>query len=360
MSGFLRPKRPARAGQKVAVFLAADYEKGSCFAVLQRFLEKQQARGLSVYTVARLYYSLHPIGVAAENAPLAALSTEWLREYLDDLWRTHAPETLRTHTADARQFFKWCKKKGHHPLNIARGIRPVRYRPQRRRRVTAAPEADVRQVMAHLAGLLRASDLVYRDLFRTLQAAETGWTEETVRALRDLLILAFLYETGARVGELSRLGSASMDEAIRQPQSVYQVTVVGKTNDRERYFTTYTAELWRLWQQVRPAQAREFAVVGWRGGREAEAEQMRTNGISQMLERRCIQAGVRPFRAQSLRHAKVKRSRQQVGMELAAVLIDHSTIRSTWNYVNIDDDEISQAVVATGLQTDLWVGQGGE
>lgn len=343
-----------RAGRKVEEFLAMEYPKGAYWTILQTYIRKRRGRGLSEHTLARIYYNLHPLGQALDNPPLTDLSAAVLRSYLDGLWLRYAPDTMRTIIGDVRMFFKWAKKKGH-SKNIAKHIKPVRQNPRRRRRARAAPEVDVQRVMEFLAGQLKDGDLVYRDLFRVLQPAETGWGDGAVRALRDLLILTFLYETGARVGELSRLGSQAMDEVTSRRAAVYLVTVTGKTNDRDRYFTERTAELWRIWQRVRPAGDRAFAVVGWRNDREPA--QILGNGISLMLERRCQKAGVRPFRAQSLRHAKVRRSRQQVGLDMASVLIDHSALRTTWGYANIDDEEIAAAAAATGLQTDFWGGE---
>jgi integrase len=63
-----------------------------------------------------------------------------------------------------------------------------------------------------------------------------------------------------------------------------------------------------------------------------------------MLLRRCKQSQIRPFRAHSLRHAKTKRSRKLIGIELASYLIGHADLDTTIGYDHIDDDELIEAV----------------
>lgn len=333
------------------LFLEESYLPGSCHYTLQIFLRGKEGE-CSEFTLDRLYYNLFPLGRKAQNPLLETLSHEWLREYIEACWLRYAPETMRTLIGDVRQFFRWAKKKKHHSQNIAKGIRPV-HRRRRRRGTKGASEADIKQVMEYLANQLKAAGVVYRDLFGVLQSAESDcWTYETVKAARDLFAITFLYETGARAGELSKLGSATMREVIKHSSSAYAITLTGKTNDRDYLFTRRTAELWQVWQRVRPEGCGEYAVIGWGNGHPPG--KLLPNGISHMLVNRCNQAGARPFRAHALRHAKVKRSRQAVGLEMASLLIDHSDISTTRGYSNIDDDELAAAAVLTGLQFDVW------
>jgi len=109
-----------------------------------------------------------------------------------------------------------------------------------------------------LANQLKSADLVYRDIFGILQTSETDWTYQMKKVLRDLLIVLFLYETGARAGELANLGSKKVNETVKERGDVYLITVEGKTREREHYFTKYTAELWRLWCKIRPDACRAF------------------------------------------------------------------------------------------------------
>ena len=201
--------------KKVREFLAHPYPDKSYFGVLQKFLKKRHKKGCSEKTINRLYYNLYPIGTKANNTLVSELSRSWLKKFVDEQWLNYAPDTMRTKIGDIRQFFKWCKKKGHHSKNIAKPIKPARHRKRRHRRAKAAPEADIQRLMQHLAMELKKANLVYRDVFKNLAAAENGWTDEAVRILRDLFIITFFYETGVRAGELSKLGSRTMAEITK-------------------------------------------------------------------------------------------------------------------------------------------------
>lgn len=334
---------------QVERFFASTYPENTFNDVLLIFLKKQSQK-ISEHTVSRLFYNLRPIGEELGNPDIRELDRNWVKKYVDKLWLRYAPDTMRTKVGDIRQFFKWCKKKGYLSKNIAKRIKPLRRR-HRHRRVKAASEADVRQLIGHLAR--KTKHRVYRDLFGTLQAApKHEWSNQEIKYLRDLFIVIFLYETGARAGELSTLGSYTMTHVVENVAPSYTITVIGKTDDRDYMFTNRTAELWRVWQQVRPSRCQEYAVIGW--GKAHPHSRIKTNGISQMLVRRCEESEIRPFRAHALRHAKVKRGRHLVGLEITSQLIDHSRIDTTRGYANIDEDELATAAVKTGLQYDPW------
>ena len=332
-----------------ARFITTRHHKGSYNHILTKFLRNRRKKANSERTIERLYYSLHPIGIAANNPQLTAVSNQFLIQFTNTCWLTHAPETMRTRIADTRQFFRWCKKRGYTKRNIAKAIKPVRQNHRRNQRNKAVPEQNAIALMEHLANQLNGR--LYRDIFRNLQT-ERQWSSSDVRTLRDLFILTFLYETGARAGELVTLGSRAMDTATKQPAHSYAITMNGKTNDRDRYFTNHTAELWHIWQHIRPSYKQEFAVIGWRNGR-LDHNQLRPQALSNMLVRRCKKADIPHFRTHALRHAKVTRSRRAVGIDLAKILIDHSSLRSTEGYNHIDEDELTAAILATGLSTDI-------
>lgn len=335
---------------KLDKFLCSQFPKGSYNHALKKFLKKRSAK-ISPHTIARLYYNLHPIGQATDNPQIDTLTADWLITYIDQLWLKYAPDTMRTTIADIRLFFKWCKKKKHHSKNITKRIRPIRRRRSRRKK--AAPEESIQQLIQHLSAQLTRHNLIYRNVFNDIDIADPAdWPPAMQRTLRDLFIITFLYETGARVGELCKLGSKALNDSTRHPATAYQITLIGKTNDRDYFFTEKTAELWRMWQQVRPQQRSAYAVVSWRQSRPVMP--MKPNGVSQMLVRHCKALKIDPFRSHALRHAKIKRSRKAVGIEMAKLLVDHSNLETTWGYANIDDDELMQATVETGLKIDLW------
>lgn len=339
--------------REITVFLSNRQTPGSFQEALQKFISKRHRKGLSDYSVIHLYNSLYPMGLELKNPQMTDLTPQKVKGYVDRLWLKYAPGTMRPIIGDLKQFLAWCKKKGYTGKNL--GSRLTKPRP---RRITskAAREADVAAVMSLLAGLL--THRVYRDLFGNLvHDAAANWSEAEILAIRDLFAVVFLYETGGRARELTQLGTKVMERACQTPAAAYTVTSIGKTNDRDLRFTDNTAELWRIWSAVRPHEC-DYALYSLRPTHPAGP--LTSNGLSQILVRRCNEAGVPVFRSHALRHAKVRRARRLVGLEIASLLIDHSSVEMTRNYANVDDGELSEAVVKTGLQRDIWHKKDGE
>lgn len=333
--------------KKLDLFMGTRYPVDSFHSTLQTFLTKKRKGGISEFTVQRYFFNLFPMGEELGNPAIKTVKRDFVKQYVDRLWARYARDTVRTAVGDIRHFFLWCKKKKRTKKNLAKHIKPVARKVHIVRRSKAVPEADILTVLAHLTEQL--GEKVYRDLFGVLTLTDEALTNTELTALRDLFALTFLYETGARVGELSKLGTAVMNKATRVPATVYYVTVSGKVGAPDRYFTERTAEVWRLFSQVKPVSM--YAVPKWRTG---EVDLLKPHSISYMCLRRAKGAGVSPFRANSLRHAKVKRSRQLVGLEMASLLVDHSDLNTTWGYANFDGVELAEAVSATGLLFDFW------
>lgn len=311
----------------------------------------EKAMELSPYSVAHLRASLMPLAVALSDPPLSAVTYADLRGYVDGLYLRYKPGTIKPIIGDIRQFFRWAKKRKHIQTNPAKRLRA----PSRRVVVEstdpkAADENDVRRVLDYLAG--RLSRVVYRDLFGNLAAAPLDeWTYHERQSARDLFILSFLYETGARAGELWRLGAQAMDAAISGPGPVFRITSTGKTGGVSLRFTRATAELWSVWNSVRP-EGCDHAIVGWQP--EKPPAPMSTQTISRMISRQCQYAGVAPFRAHALRHAKIKRGKGSVGLETTSRLIGHGSAVVTAGYAVADEDELTAAALATGIAWKLW------
>ncbi|MBK7920136.1 MAG: tyrosine-type recombinase/integrase [Chloroflexi bacterium] len=176
-------------------------------------------------------------------------------------------------------------------------------------------------------------------------AADDGWNYESLKTLHDLTAVMLLYESGCRAGELCNLSSHRLNKAFAQPAPAYSIVAYGKTNDRTYHVTESTVELYRLWYAKRPF-SMTWAFCSWRRG--GEPEKLSAPALGQMLARRCHQAGIRPFRPHSMRHAKVIRSRKLVGLELASRLADHANIQTTRAYDFIDDGEVGVAARLTG------------
>lgn len=323
---------PDRLSVAVAVFLA------------------ERAAELSPYSVIHLRSSLEPMAAALDATP-AAVAYSDLRGYVDGLHLRYRPGTIRPIVGDLRQFWRWAKRRGYVQRNPAKRLRaPSRRVVAESAEPKAAAEGDVLAVLGYLSG--RLSRIVWRDLFGNLCVAPAAeWSEDDRRAARDLFVLAFLYETGARAGELWRLSRRAMVEATAAPGPVYRVASSGKTGEVVLRFTLATAEVWSVWDSVRPP-GDGHAVVAWRG--DGAPGPMSTTTLSRMLARQCDRAGVPPFRAHSLRHAKVQRGAGAVGLETVGRLIGHGSAVTTAGYSVVRDTELTSAALATGLTVRLW------
>lgn len=319
--------------------------------VVAAFLSEKAAE-LSPYSVTHLRASLTPLARALDDPPIATVTYSDLRHYVDALRLSYRPGTLRPVVGDIRQFFRWCKRRKWVKGNPAKRLKP----PSRRvvdeaAEPKAAADADVRRLMGHLTALL--GRVVWRDLFGNLCAAPASdWSYRERTAARDLFVLVFLYETGCRAGELWRLSRRAMASATAAPGPVYRVVASGKTGEVVLRFTVATAELWSVWDSVRPATAVGYAVFGWRI--DHPPAPMSTTTLSRMLARRCQSAGVAPFRAHSLRHAKVKRGKAAVGLEMTSRLIGHGSAVMTAAYAVANEAELTAAALATALPWRLW------
>jgi len=313
----------------------------------------ERAAELSPYSVAHLRASLEPMARALGNPPAATVTYAALRLYVDALHLRYKPGTLRSVVGDIRQFWRWAKKRKLVTTNPAKRLKAPSSRVvAAAATVKAAPEAEVRRVLDYLAGLLAA--VIWRDVFGNLcHAPAAQWTFVQQQAARDLFVILFLYETGARSGELRTLGSGAMKAALASPGPVWRVAVSGKTGAAVVRFTQATAELWSVWQAVRPSGADAYAVVGFHEHCDAAPITDRTT-LSGIIARRCRQAGVEPFRAHALRHAKVERGVTAVGMEVTSRLVGHSSTAVTAGYFGLGESALSDAAAKTGLAYRLW------
>lgn len=332
----MTPRIPDRLSVAVAAFLA------------------EKTAELSPYSVKHLRSSLNSLADALADPLLSDVAYDDLRTYADGLRLKYAPGTIKSVIGDIRQFWRWCKKRRYVAKNPAKRLKS----PSRRVLLDAAeskapPEDDIQGLLDHLTAQLE--NVVYRDLFGNLcHALADEWSYDERQAVRDLFILSFLYETGARAGELWRLGSQAMEAAVSGPGPVYRAASTGKTGDVTLRFTIATAELWAVWNAVRPpgGGTAAYAVVGWKRGRAPAP--MTTPTLSKVLARRCRQIGLPPFRAHALRHAKIQRGVNAVGLEATSRLIGHGSAIVTAGYAVAGERELNDAALATGLHGRLW------
>jgi integrase len=330
--------------KKLEIFLGIPYPAGSVKTAVQRFLQDREAE-VSTASLVHLYRTLSQHGDLLDNPQLSEVTPRTLTSYVDDLRTRYSPGTIRPIVGDLKQFYSWLHNEGLTESNYGRRLK----KPKPVKEKHHADESDMLVTVQFLAK--RLDGMLYYDLFGNLRAVDEGWHYDRLKTLHDLAAVSFLYETGCRAGELCNLSSRYITKTVSRPQEVYGITCYGKTNDRSYRFTNTTAELCRLWYEKRPF-ASTWVFCSWRRG--FEPAKLETPALSQMIARRCRQAGVRPFRAHAIRHSKVIRSRKIVGLEIASKLIDHSSIATTREYDYIDDRELEKAAVLTGLRPHLW------
>ena len=289
--------------------------------------------------------------IVSAETKYATIRGRIIKKAIEILWQRYSYNSMRTIIMDLRSFGRWAYQNEHHDMNITRMLKPPKRRVSRKR-ARAVPPTDehVHQVMRHLATQLTDRGLLERLEDGTLWHAIDGWRLMDQKALRDLFILTFMYETGIRAGELSRLGSAAVQRTTETAQKTYEMYAFGKTNERKRLFTESSAELWRVWWVIRPKLLTHLAVIGWRNGEDAGP--FEPHGISTMLKRRCEESGLAKkhhFATQALRSAKARRALRTVGPDVARHLLDHSLLETTLNYDHVDDREYEAAILSTGL-----------
>lgn len=331
--------------RKTLEFLSAPALAGSLSAAIQQFL-LFRVEEVSQATMVHLYRSLSAFATdVGGGLPVAELTAGDFVAYADHLRSRYSPGTIGPVVGDLKQFASWLHQEGITASNYGRRL----VKPRAVKEKHHAEEADMLTLIRRLAGNL--DGLLQRDLFGALRAADDGWNYESLKTLHDLTAVMLLYESGCRAGELCNLSSHRLNKAFAQPAPAYSIVAYGKTNDRTYHVTESTVELYRLWYAKRPF-SMTWAFCSWRRG--GEPEKLSAPALGQMLARRCHQAGIRPFRPHSMRHAKVIRSRKLVGLELASRLVDHANIQTTRAYDFIDDGEVGVAARLTGYSGKLW------
>lgn len=116
-------------------------------------------------------------------------------------------------------------------------------------------------------------------------------------ALRDTALLRLLIGTGCRRGEVAALKTSDVD------LTTDTIRVVGKgSRPRTLVLSPKTAQALERWlrMRARDKQASRTELV-WLG--ENGRGPMKANGIAQMIERRCVQAGIPKIHPHQLRHS---------------------------------------------------------
>lgn len=249
-------------------------------------------------------------GECKGGTQLTAISTTMIREYIKKLREQesryiNAPqkpqqqgglsdETIKGHITALHAFWAWAARE--YSIN-----NPMSNIKRPRRRITAAPKA------------IESADFV-----KLLNA-----TGEDINGIRDRAILAFLADTGCRLGGLLGLKLEHLFLDDRR-------AVVQEKGDKSRmvYFTMLTRLMLDRWLHFRTSET-PYVFVSMNTG-----EKLTDSGLNQILRRLKARAGVKGrVNPHAFRH-NFARSYIKNGGDLAtlAKLLGHSDINTTAEY----------------------------
>ena len=205
--------------------------------------------------------------LVAQGMPttVGRITREHVETFIADQLRRWAPTTAATRYRCLQQFFRWLVEDGEIATSPMANMRPP-----------SVPEVPVPVV---------ADD----ELRRLLAACEgKGFTER-----RDLALVRLFFDSGLRLAEMAGLRVEDLDLKERS------VTVLGKgSRKRTAIFGTKTAMALDRYLRARrghPAAGEPWLWLGHQG-------RIGSNGIAQMLRRRCRAAGLPELRPHQLRH----------------------------------------------------------
>jgi integrase/recombinase XerC len=199
------------------------------------------------------------------------MGREDVEAFISHLLATRSSSTAATRYRGLQQFFKWLEEEeevGRSPM--------ARMKP---------PSIDEKQVEVVAVDDLRA----------LLQACKgKGFAER-----RDMALIRFMIDTGARLAETAGLRLSDVDLDRRAGAVAF---VVGKGR-RERALPLGRSTVRDLDRYLRtrdkhPAAHLEWLWIGGRG----RVGKLGDSGITQMLRRRCDQAGIKRIHPHQLRH----------------------------------------------------------
>lgn len=200
------------------------------------------------------------------DKPITHITTDDLRSFLlSMLEQEKATATVRQRHASLRVFFRWLHDEGEIETNPIERVKPPKLEEAP---VPIIPDGDLRK-------LLRATE-------------GKGFNEA-----RDHAIIRFLLDTGVRVGELV---SMTVDSISWEYEVV---TITGKTGMRTVPFGMKTGQALDRYLRRRRAHPLASLDAFWLGHRGMPLSE---SGVTQMLRRRCRQAGIEDINPHRFRH----------------------------------------------------------
>lgn len=195
----------------------------------------------------------------------SAVTREHVEAYLADMQGRLSPATVAKHYRSLQQLFRWLDEDGE-----------ITRTPMEKMTAPTVPEQPV--------------PVLTEDHLRKLLDSCRGNTFEN---RRDLAIIRLFIDTGMRAGELAGLDVEDLD----QEQSV--ANVMGKGGrGRACPYGAKTADALRRYLRARRSHPRTGLPSLWLGKKGP----MTDSGVRQMIERRCLDAGIPHVHPHQFRH----------------------------------------------------------
>lgn len=297
----------------------------TAFATWLRF---NGARTATVNThLARLRQFVAQAGVATLDDITPALVAAWLTDQAEQqtqysahpsrtaVARPLSPVTIQARLLSLRYFLRTCEAQGLLPAD------PLRRLPARKQ---AAPARRQNKMMSQTTAVAL--------LHHARQAAQTG----ELIAIRDHALLAFMLDTGVRVGEAVsvRLSDVDLDQ--------HSAAVQGKTGARVVAFSPGCTAALRAWLEVHPGghmgHAPTWLFVGL--GNRAYGRRLSENAARIAFKKLAAAAGVSgPVNPHSIRHLVGQRWVDQANPRLAQEKLGHADIKTTLGFYYRPDRE---------------------
>jgi integrase len=183
-------------------------------------------------------------------------------------------------------------------------------------------------------------------LYRMLDAAQEKAQAEDGNA-RDLALLMFAADTGARRGEIVSLRI----DNLRLEQ--LEADVIGKTGRRPVDYTEETADVLRLWLQERPDVDHDYVFTGSMAGYSRNrGGPLSPDAVNSIFRRLAKTAGVTgKCNPQAVRHLVGQQWTDRVNLELVRQKLGHRSVTTTAMFYAHQD--MSRVKAATKLHSVL-------
>ena len=279
-------------------------------SLLSEFLDALALEGRSPHSVRSYRRDLEPL-LAALPARLDEVHPADLREHFRAQQQAgRAPSSINHAIAAARSFFNFLLDNRVLDSSPAMGLRSIRVGPTLAPKHLSVEEVD---------SLLAEPQL------------------ETPTGVRDLALLAFLYNTGLRVGELCSLNRAD----IQLPEDGWgQVQLVGK--GRRLRWVPINAHARRVLEDyLAQRQDDNPALFLNRGGKRFSVR-----GVALLVNRYLRRIGITDRSGPHLlRHTFATHAlRARPNLRAVQELLGHSSVTTTQRYTHMDADDLRQQV----------------